>query len=71
MSFGALEFFGAPACPRQVDTGLKSGARASHAIIREYELCGARREFVFDFCAGLRGARRDVFFDFGAEALIF
>ena len=66
VSFGALEFPGAHACPRQLDTGLKSGARASRATIREYELRGARREFVFNFCAGLRGARRDVFFDFGA-----
>ena len=70
VSFGALEFFSAHACPRQLDTGLKSGARASRATIREYELRGARREFVFNFCAGLRGARRDVFFEFCEVCLL-
>ena len=70
VSFGALEFPGAHACPRQLDTGLKSGARASRATIGEYELRGARREFVFNFCAGLRGARRDVFFEFCEVCLL-
>ena len=70
VSFGALEFFSAHACPRQLDTGLKSGARASRATVGEYELRGARREFVFDFCAGLRGARRDVFFEFCEVCLL-